>query len=345
MRLPLRLTLLAAALCVFGCAPRVLQQPPAAWPETWRGRHLFHTPRAYIYAGSPALAGQADRIAEEVARDFEKATARPASKGLLVVSDIKDEPVFTDFKAFFFAALRASSRQPKVQGPTGSQPAQTQPSTAPSTQPAAADAGMTDAQLEAIWQSFSETKKKTGFDPMEMILIAPLPLAKEQFAPLLSLPTEVADQAGWAVLLPSDAMLRQGVHKMMAAMLKNGEIGLAARIAMAPLVLALEPKMVDMIALTRKVALFEQMARQQTDWTPEQVAKLSKAYSDGQLKTVTDAMMSDAKIKAAGIAASQAAGQPASQPATAPEAQPASAPATQPGQTSQPATASSPGDD
>jgi hypothetical protein len=63
----------------------------------------------------------------------------------------------------------------------------------------------------------------------------------------------------------------------------------------APLLLAMEPKMVSMMLATHKAVLFEQLARRQSDWTAEEVSKLSKAYSDGQLKPVMDDMMADAQ--------------------------------------------------
>jgi hypothetical protein len=302
-------------VCLSGCAPKVLEAPPVAWPEIWRGRKLFNTPRAYIYAGSPALAGYADRAAEEVGKDFENASGRSAPKGLLVMTDSKDEPVFEDVKVFFMAAMRADKRRERANKQAASQPA----ASAPESRPDGESPVDEDAELEAQWLAFSQTKQKTGMDMMAMIEIAPLPLNESQIVDLIGMSSEVANQAGWAVLLPSEPMVRRGVHKLTSGMLKNPELGVAAKIAAAPLLLAMEPKMVSMMLVTHKAVLFEQMARQQPDWTPEQVSKLAKAYSDGQLKPVMEDMMADAKARIPQPPASQPTSGPANQPATAPE--------------------------
>lgn len=44
---------LLAGWCA-GCAPAVRLVNPADWPQTWCERRLYHTPLAYIYAGSDA---------------------------------------------------------------------------------------------------------------------------------------------------------------------------------------------------------------------------------------------------------------------------------------------------
>ena len=56
-------SLVWSCLVLSGCAPRVLKERPGDWPETWRGRHVYNTPRAFIYAATADLAGEADRIA------------------------------------------------------------------------------------------------------------------------------------------------------------------------------------------------------------------------------------------------------------------------------------------
>lgn len=329
-----RILLSAVVLCASGCAPRILQPLPAAWPQTWRGRQLFHTPRAYIYAGTPVLAGAADRMTEDVACDFEKTARRPASKLFIVVTDTRDEPIFGDLKAFFFAAAR-QAREHERRGVASTRPTATSPESQP-----AAEHVPTDAELEEKWKAFSAMEKQMGINPAEAMTMAALPLPSPYILDMFGFPAEVAGEVGWVLLIPSEAATRQGVHKLMLAMLKNPEIGIAARIAMAPLVAAMEPKMVDMMLIAQKGAVFEQMARRQPDWTPEQASKLAKAYTDGRLKVAMQSMMADAKLKAAAVAASQPASAPATQPASAQLIHPACVPATR-STTGAPTTSSS----
>lgn len=309
--------------CVAGCAPRVLEKPPVEWPQTWCGRQLFNTPHAYVYARSPALAGYVDRMSEEVGKDFEKATGRQAPKGLLVITDAGDEPVIKDFKAFFLAVKRAEIRAKQKSSSS-------QPTTSPETQPSADEDAREAAELETAWQGFEVTQQETGLDMKAMLEIAPVPLTRDQICDLLGLPPGVADQAGWAVLVGSEPMVRRGIHTVTIGMLKNPELGLAARIAAAPLLLAMEPKMVSMMLVTHKAAIFEQMARQQPDWTEAEVSKLAKAYKDGQLKPVMEALEADAKKHAPKAAVSQPASAPSSQPDSASESRPATVPDTRP---------------
>jgi len=298
----------ALILLACACAPAVLEDLPAAWPRSWKGRELFHTPRAYIYARSAELAGEADRLAIEVARDFERAAHRGAPKGLLIVSDPGDEPVCADLKILMMAMARRECMEQSGRAPT-------------------------DAELEEKCQAMSEMEKTAGVEFQDMLGMAAIPLPKSGILEL-GLPPEVGDQAGWAVLLPSDTLIGEKVGKMISAMMDRAEIGPVARLMVAPILLAMRPKMAQMIALQRKMVLFEQMAARQPDWSAEQAAKLSNAYAEGTLKPAMAAIQAEinAEARARGgpvssqtAASSPAPAAPCSSPATAPSS---TAPAT-----------------
>jgi hypothetical protein len=294
-------------LLVAGCAPRILKERPADWPETWRGRHLYNTPRAFIYATSAELAGEADRVAVETAGDFEKATRRPASKGLLVVSGPRDEPVITDFKAFFLASARREAMVGQGKAPS-------------------------EAELEEKWKSVQDGMKDSGFDLKDALTMVAVPLTRGQLLDPLGLPEAVADGAPWAAVLPTDGLIRASLHRAMDAAMARQKLGLAARLLVAPMLLAVEAKMVAMMSVSRNTVLFEQMARGQADWSEEQIDGLSKAYSQGRLKAATAALQAETRTQAARLnqATSRPADPAATRPASRPGSPPAAGPATPP---------------
>ena len=87
---------LVLAVLVSGCGPAVVEQAPREWPKQWRGRQLYATPGALIYAGSEASAGEIDRLVRSVSADIENDTHARPERGLLIVNDKGEETVFLD---------------------------------------------------------------------------------------------------------------------------------------------------------------------------------------------------------------------------------------------------------
>jgi len=277
-----------------GCAPAVLNEKPAAWPDPWRGRTLYNTPRAYIYASTPELAGQFDRLADGVAGEFEKSSGRSAPKGLLIVCDIKDPAACEDLRALCAASARAAKMRELGREPT-------------------------DEELEEGRQSLDEMKEKNGLDPEDAIASSALGLNEAQMVTHLQLPPEVAGEAHWAAVLPSDAMVRSKMRKMMSDSLDHAKVGIMIRIAAAPLLLALEPKLAGMMEQIRKAVVFQQMALQQPDWSGEQVAKLSQAYAEGVMRPAMEEMQAEMQRQTTRPANRHP---PADAPASAPSTEP-----------------------
>lgn len=289
-----------------GCAPAVLNEKPANWPDPWQGRNLCHTPRAYIYASSPDLAGQADRLAEEVAREFEKASGRSAPKGLLIMSDVKDPPVCSDLKSLFAASARSSKMRELGRVPT-------------------------DAEMEESGKSFDTMKETNGCDPADALAATAIGLQADGLTECLLLPPEVAQHAGYGVVLPSDALVRAKMRKIMSDSLNHQKVGVMVRIAAAPVLLALEPKLIGMMTEIRKIVVFQQMALQQPDWSQEQVAKLSQAYAEGVLRPAMEAMQAEVQNQSTRATGKvDAASRPSSGPAPEPNSATQCAPASQP---------------
>lgn len=278
-----------------GCAPAVLNETPATWPDPWQGRSLFNTPRAYIYASTPELAGQFDRMADRVADEFERSFGRAAPKGLLIVCDDNDPPISDDIRALFVASLRSSKMRELGREPT-------------------------EEEIAEGREGLDEMKDNSGCDPDDAIASSAFGLEEEQMVAGLGLPPDVAAEARWAAVLPSDAMVRVKMRKLMKDSLDHAEVGIMARIAAAPILLALEPKMAGMMEQIRKAVVFQQMAMQQVDWSAEQVAKLSKAYAEGVMRPAMEAMQAEIERQATTrpVDTQVPASAPASGPSTAP---------------------------
>lgn len=281
-------------ITVSGCAPAVLKERPAAWPESWKGRRLFHTPRAYIYASSPEQAGQMDRIANEVTRDFERETHRTASKGLLLVTDLKDAPACADLEALLAAQKRSELTREKGRPPT-------------------------DEELQKSREGLGDMKEKTGLELADAVGMIAISVNATELEQLLGFPSEVAREARWGAIFPTDALIAAKCSKVMSAAMEKSKMGPVARLAMAPLMLSIQPRIVEMMGVTRQAVLFEQMARQQADWSEQQVAKFAEAYSEGKLGRVASALVADVEAKSGKPAA------PSSRPATVPATCPGSA--------------------
>ncbi|HKQ50303.1 MAG TPA: hypothetical protein VJZ71_19675 [Phycisphaerae bacterium] len=79
-----------------GCGPqppKVLLEAPREVSAEYRGRRLFHTPQAFIYARSAESAGEADRWVRDVQKYIKRNFKRELEKGLVVVMDPGDPPV------------------------------------------------------------------------------------------------------------------------------------------------------------------------------------------------------------------------------------------------------------
>jgi hypothetical protein len=83
--------LLVAALC--GCGPARLLPPPAGWPREIEGRALYVTPRAFIYATTPAAAGWMDRYLDDRIPHIEKRFGASLGRGIVITVSPGDKPM------------------------------------------------------------------------------------------------------------------------------------------------------------------------------------------------------------------------------------------------------------
>ncbi|UCD28273.1 MAG: hypothetical protein JSV03_14490 [Planctomycetota bacterium] len=258
---------------IIGCAPTTLLEVPVEWPNEWRGRQLYNTPNAYIYAGSESAAGEADRLVIAVAGDFQRETEREASKGLVIITDINDELIISDFKEFFKLAEKSKAIHENKPEPS-------------------------DQELEERWQdTIEDTISKVGISVDTMLRMGSIQLNPDILTNVLQFQEDVAQSVQWGVAVPTLNIIRINIREMIPRILKKQGIGPLAQLAFAPILAGMEPRMVDMMACIRNYLIFEQLAGQQPDWSKEDAARITKAYKDGTIKQAKKEIEAEAKKK------------------------------------------------
>lgn len=84
---------LLVVVMLAGCAPAGLQRIPPDWPHDVEGRALYVTPRAFIYATSPAAAGWMDRYLNQRVPQIEKRFGVSLGRGVVIVVSPGDRPM------------------------------------------------------------------------------------------------------------------------------------------------------------------------------------------------------------------------------------------------------------
>lgn len=92
----------------------------------------------------------------------------------------------------------------------------------------------------------------------------------------------------------------------MLATVKRSGMGALLMVGLAPLLPAMEPQIIAAGTAQRRCVIFEQMARQQKDWSADRIAELCKAYREGTLKPVTRTLARELKkeVRRAGLPSS-----------------------------------------
>jgi len=251
---PWALLVLAAG----GCAPGKVLDRPAGWPETWKGRELYNTPRAYIYAGSDAAAGEADRIAAAAARDFERDGGRNAPKILLIVMDAREEFVTTDLKGFCRAVLRVDH----ISGEKAPTPEET----------------------DEDWARLAREMAELDMPLVSLLAMKPTVLNRAELAELLGLGPKVTDAVAWGLVVPTRALCGLVAGKMLAGMLKRAEVGPVRRAALAPFLAMAQCAAARMAPVMGRIVLFGQFVHAQPDWSAEQKKAKVERYMQAEGK-------------------------------------------------------------
>ncbi len=290
----LKTAISAILLSVCGCAPAVLMERPADLPAECQGRSFYHTPQAYIYASSPAAAGEIDRLILSVASQFPAENAASAQKGLVIVTDVGDKPPF-DLDTILTLAMRDAQKGTETQ---------------PATQAA-----------RALTEGRKELEKK-GINMSSLVDTAAFPITPELAAPRLAVEEATLRKMPWMLSVPTYGRVSRGCSALLRQMLNSPDISLGQKLLIAPMLVTLEPKMAEMAAVQRETVVFKVLAEMRSDWSPEQRKAAAKAFEKARVQPF-QLGLKDAVRQATRPAAG--ATQPATTPASSPH--PASEPA------------------
>jgi hypothetical protein len=291
MHITIRATLSSVLIAVCGCAPAVLMERPSDLPAECQGRRFYHTPQAYIYASSPAAAGEIDRLVLSVASQFPAETGTAVQKGLIIVTDVGDKAPF-DLDTILTLALKDAQKG------AGTQPA---------TQAA-----------RALDEGRKELAKK-GIDLAALIYTAAFPITPELAAPRLAVEAERLRTIPWMLSMPTYGRVGRGCSAMFRQMLNSPEISVAQKLLLAPIMVTLEPRMVEMVAVQRETVVFKALAETQSTWSPEQRKAAAKAFEEARMRPLQLGLKNavrQATRPASTTAAPSAPPAPASCPAT-----------------------------
>jgi hypothetical protein len=242
-----------------GCAPAVLLENPAEWPSQWADRQLYHTPEVFIYATDERLAGEADRLVRDTIKDFEKRAGRRPAKGLIVVTDVRDAPLVKEARRWFELAERSKAIWENKPTPKPEEP-------------------------DEAWASFVEAAAELGVEATIMLQLVPFHLAREQFAGVLDFPDGVPEEAQWAVVMPSRALVRKCNKAVIRGALNEAGIGPVAQVLLAPVLVPAEEMALSAAAATRNVALFATFAHRHEESSDEEAGDQIKGYADHKIE-------------------------------------------------------------
>lgn len=252
------LCLVLAALCLgAGCAPAKVLDSPAGWPVEWKGRKLYHTPHAYIYAGSDAAAWEADELAARVHREFKSRTRKDAVKGLLLVTNVNDPPAFASFRQFCdVKAKEAAAAEGRTLG---------------------------EDELKKRHEMISAAFAEQGHDPESDLAMTPASIKPADLADVMDLAVQGAISPAWSVAVPTSALIEQANDRALQGEYEKRKVGLLVQLPLTPITL-FEHRLRNVKALVaRDVELFRNQMELQQDWSKEKRQEATHAYMEWKL--------------------------------------------------------------
>ncbi len=251
-----------AVLAASGCAPGRLMNPPEGWPSEWRGLALYSTPHAYIYASSDGVAGEMDRLVQKVSRDARRRLGIDVGKGLVIAANSADEAALSSPEEHYYQALRVETIM------MGGVP-------------------ISREDFESHWAALSGAMAEEGIEPETEVLARSVALDSETMTTALELPHAVADGVDWAVGLSSRRCIEVASKDMMNQKIAARGTGPLAVVAVAPLLVIEESRMVNNAIVERDVKMFTIFAHRYGELGEEVCAARVQAYTQRKL---TEAM-------------------------------------------------------
>ncbi|MFQ5492140.1 MAG: hypothetical protein ACE5GE_15600 [Phycisphaerae bacterium] len=259
---------------LIGCAPAKRLDGPVDWPEQWAGRTLWTTPHAYIYAARDASAGELDRLAQRVAREYVAEVEGRTPPPLILVRDAGEPLPGEDFDGLVRSALRLTVRRDFDSPP---------------------DREQVDAKMDGAHLALQMSAVATGTEFDVVLKMMPLTCDALCLRDICGAPEALAANVDEVLILPTRACLREGVRRVMKDALKQYGIGPVAQLFFAPILVLVETQTVDKVARLRDAALFNHWLFQHDDLAWAEKRKIASAY----LERWGHAVEADAAVVAA----------------------------------------------
>lgn len=249
-----RVCFCCALVAMTGCAPRVMLAPPVEWPAEWRGRKLYHTPRALIYATNDAAAGEADRLTNRIgaAHALPLPASESEAKGLIVVVDRGDDPVCDQFDELLTIFLFGQSQLADREAPS-------------------------EAHVASMKARL--TSEQAALAPIlrQLMVMVPIPVAGGDVSNTLGFPGDAVPNAAWAGLLPTEAMIRDAsgtlTDQMIDMAARENKIPTTTRWLITPMMPTIRNLFAGEILKLRDVA-YESIIRQNDpNWIADRDAR------------------------------------------------------------------------
>ncbi len=127
-----------------------------------------------------------------------------------------------------------------------------------------------------------------GVDPRDILSIIPHPVPMTRLVIDFGLPSDARALWDWAVMLPAEDCVDDGLENVMDAALSK-ELNFAQRMLAAPLLPFVRGVAVEAMLAAQKALLFELHAAAQSDWSDEERSKFTRDYEEALERDVEDA--------------------------------------------------------
>jgi hypothetical protein len=261
-----RLWLILPLAAIVGCAPKTLLNDPTGWPKEWGGRNLFTTPNAFIYAGSPAVAGEIDRAVTHARNDFVAETGGRAGRPLIIAHDHRESPPAQDDGALLSSALRAMIAR-ELEAPASEEDI--------------------DGRLAEELISLKVAAAATGTSLATVYSCIPLECGSTCLRETVKAPAQLLADVDSALIMSTRARLKETAHRATREACEHFGIGPVARVALAPIIALMEAKCVNNAASARGVALNTYWAFRSQHLTAEERREIARTGRERVLSALS----------------------------------------------------------
>jgi len=227
--------LAAVMLCLSGTAvspglakSQNLVQGP--WPAQLGERKLYASEHGFVYAGSESSAEKMGKVIRTTVRDLKKQGVETRTRGLVIVIDTEEDAPFKVEKLLTMLARRGAER--------GGQ-----------------------QESEKALKSVADGRKKLeelGMNMDFLLAIAPMPIEPNMLPELMDgFPDDVDRQIDWCMVIPTERSIRASMKKLLDAGMRQKKMGLVKRVAVLPLMVLVEHKVVGAMKEAHRDALYE----------------------------------------------------------------------------------------